>query len=52
MDLNHLYFRRGRSLLLAQHAATEKARRSHRAASRAHPSSIGDVLREAWQVTP
>ncbi|HET9812404.1 MAG TPA: hypothetical protein VFP57_01940 [Sphingomicrobium sp.] len=48
MDLNYLYHRRGLSLLLAQHAASEKSRRNHRAASRAYASSIRDVLRDAW----
>jgi hypothetical protein len=29
MDLNSLYHRRGKSLLMAAHAASEKARNAH-----------------------
>ena len=48
MDLNYLYHRRGKSLLMAAHAACENSRNAHLGLARGYVARIAE-LRSARQ---
>ena len=50
MDLNYLYHRHGRSLMMAEHAACAASRRAHRSFAVAYAAQIAHALRTAQAV--
>jgi len=48
MDLNYLYHRRGKSLLMAAQAACEKSRAAHLELARGYVERIAELRRAGW----
>ena len=51
MDLNYLYHRRGKSLLMATHAACERSRADHLSLALGYVARIDDLRRASGALT-
>ena len=51
MDLNYLYHRRGKSLLMAASASCERSRNAHLELARGYVARIADFRRERAEET-